>query len=163
MTKEKYSNRYGINYFWNIFRLRKVQYPKGYFFMKNHSNSNIFLTKPLFRTLVLSYLDVYFEDFYSHNDSQYFPLSGELIKGKGKGFYKNNKSNTVTDSIIWTWYLRPAINYVTNLKIIKLKGSSSRLGVLEEKYKRNFDAGLLPKAKEILKDLNSNDKLYVQW
>lgn len=110
--------------------------------------------------LVTSYFDTYFEDFYSHNDAQYFPLSGALTKGKGKGMYKNQKTLNITDAVIWTWYLRPAMNYVLNLKIIKLTGSTSRLNKLEKKYKENFDAGLLPKVTDLLKELNTNDKLY---
>ena len=66
-----------------------------------------------------------------------------------------------TEAINWIWFLRPAINYVTNLKIHKLTGNSSRLDKLEKQYKEQFDVGLLPKVNTVLKELNTNNKLYV--
>lgn len=160
MIKVKFNSNIGIDYFYDIFKKRKIKFPKGYFFARNYSPSHIYLRKPLFVSLISTYLDVYFRDFYSHNDVQYFPLSGKLMKVKGKGFYKNVNSSHTTDAINWIWFLRPALNYVTNLKIHKLTGSGSRLDRLEKEYKQYFDAGLLPNVNDALKDLNTNNKLY---
>jgi hypothetical protein len=163
MIKVKYNSNVGIDYFFNIFKRRKIKYPSGYFFARKTRAKNITLEKESYINIISTYLDVFFLDFYSHNNSQYFPLSGEIIKVKGKGFYKNKNNSIQTEAINWIWLLRPALNYVTNLKIIKLKGSNSRLNKLEKQYKELFDVGLLPDVNKALKELNTNNKLYVQW
>lgn len=121
------------------------------------------LEKPLFRKLVSSFWGYYFSDFYSNTEEQYFPLSGKMMKARGKGFYKTKDSHIITESINWIWFLRPAFNYITNLKIIKLKGPNKRLDKLEKAFKENYDVGLLPDSIAVLKEFNENNKLYAQW
>lgn len=161
MIKVKYNSNIGIKHFYNIFKSRKKRYPKRYFFSSDDSYKKIYTEPIFFKKIIGTYFDIFFEDFYSHNDPQYFPLSGEIIKARGKGFYKNKTSYTKTESIIWIWFLRPAMNYVTNLKIHKLQGTTSPVYHLENKYKENYDIGLFPTVNSILKELNSTNKLHV--
>jgi hypothetical protein len=163
MIKVKYNSNFGIGYFFKLFKRRKLKYPKGYFFARKYRSEEVAVEKSVFVNVISKYLDVFFEDFYSHNDDQYFPLSGKIMKVRGKGIYKNKDSYLETESITWIWFLRPALNYVTNLKIHKLTGSTSRLDKFEKKYKEIFDVAVLPSATKTLKELNTNNKLYVQW
>lgn len=160
MIKEKYNNNYGIDYFYDLFKKRNAYYPKSYFFFMGGRTRKVLLEKKLFKKIILSYFDIYFKEFYSHTDEQYFFLSGKLTKARGKKVYKNPNGINQTESILWVWFLRPAYNYVSNLKIIKLKGTNRRVEKLEKQFKETFDVGLLPEINTLLKSLNNNHKLY---
>jgi hypothetical protein len=163
MTKEKYSSNVGIDEFFKLFEKRRTKYPKGYYLAEKHKKKNIPLDKPLFKSLVVSYFGFYFKDFYSKAEELYFPLSGKLMKTKGKGFYKNKNSCINTESVNMTWFERPALNYVRNIKLIKLSGSTSRLKKIEKEYKEMYDVGLLPATNKTLQELSKNNKLHAQW
>lgn len=163
MIKEKFNNKIGINYFYELFKKRKTAYSKRYYFLIGGRTKKIELSKSLFKSLVSTYFNIYFTEFYTSHDDLYFPLSGSLKKTRGKGFYKNQNSAIKTESIIWLWYLRPAFNYVTNLKIIKLKGNTAQITKLENEYKEMNDVGLLPNVISELTTLNNKNKLYAQW
>ena len=160
MTKAKFSNNIGIDFFYKLFRLRKITYPKGYFFFRKYSTARGKVKFDLFKKLILTYQNIYFDEFYTHNNIQYFPLSGKIMKVKGKGVYKNQNKITKSTPINWIWFSRPAFNYVTNLSIHKLAGGTSRIYKLETAYKENFDVGLLPNCKTVLRELNINNKLH---
>lgn len=160
MIKVKYNSSIGIEYFYKLFSNRKHLYPTGYFFDLKPSRKKIEVPRLLFKSIVSGYFDAYFTDFYSHSNEQYFPLSGKMVKARGKNFFKNKNSSIVTECVTWTWFLRPAMNYFSNIRLNKLTGSTSRVAVLERSFKGNFDVALLTKATDILKEKNINNKLY---
>ena len=111
--------------------------------------------------IVKTYLDIYFKDFYKSKEPFYFPLSGEIVKVKGANFLRKKSESVVTDVINWVWYLRPAFNYFSNIKIIKLRGNS-KITSLEKQYKEDNDVALLMDTSKFLEQLNLNNKLYIQ-
>jgi len=160
MIKVRYNSNIGLNYFYDIEKGRKAEYPSGYFFWLKPSRKKIRISKTLYRRIIGSYFKNYFSDFYSHKKVQYFPLSGKLYKVKGNLFYSKGKERVISESINWIWFLRPAMNYMSNIKITKTKGSNSLLGKLERKFRENFDVQGLRVTRALLVQLINNDKLY---
>lgn len=157
MTKEKY-NRFGFEYFWNAFQKKKRKYPKSYFFGLKSRKQTLPVERSLYKKIIATYFQLYFNDFYTRMEPMYFPLSGELTKSKGKSFFKHKiqRYSRPQTSINWIWYLRPKLNWMANMAIIKLKGSTSRIGALEKTMKESFDLSLFPDLKTTLQTL----KLY---
>jgi len=163
MTKEKSKDDEIIttNDFYNLFLERKKLYPTTWFLFPTFTRKkNLPLDKKLFRKLIKTYLNIYFNEFYANDVPKYFPLSGELKKAKG--FPINFKKSTFieTNSICWIWYLRPSLSFFSNVKLIKLKGSSSRVGKLDKEYQKNKDVSLLKTVSNELKELITNDKIF---
>jgi hypothetical protein len=117
---------------------------------------------PLYKKVVSTYLDIYFNEFYYINRPKYFPLSGKLKMAKGKGFFRNNKTQLhhMSRSIVWIWYERPSFAYFANIRILKLKGSTSRVGKLDRNFKTDNDVELLQTHHKVLQELKYNDKFF---
>lgn len=161
MIKTTYNNNKGIFYFFNLFNSKKLTFPKAYFFGVKSRKKKLPVSEKLWTGIISTYFDTYFDDFYKSDKPMYFPLSGKLKKVKGKGFYKQSmESLKVSESIIWLWYLRPAFNYVTNIKILKAAGSNGRVYKLDTAYKEDNDMSKMEDFKKSLKELNINQKLY---
>ena len=159
MIKETYNDNIGISYFYKLYKKLNITFPKGYFFNLKTRRKRIAIDRKLFKNITRTYFNIYFTDFYNSSKSTYFPLSGELTKAKGKKFFKNKNHNIKTESINWIWTLRPALNYFTNIRILKMKGMS-KITSLEEEFKLNNDVELLEDTLVLLKKLDSNHKLY---
>lgn len=162
MTKEQYKDDevLRLDYFHNLFVERKRIYPVSYFLFATYTRKkHIKLHKTLFRKIISTYLNVYFNEFYYSNKPKYFMLSGVLDKVKGSSIIINSKKGIFkeSNSIGWIWYLRPSVSFVSNVRLIKLKGSTSRLNKLEKKYILNNDIALLsPINKAIAKIIKQN-------
>ena len=74
--------------------------------------------------------------------------------------FNNNKKITFGRSIIWLWYNRPGISYVSNINLKKQKGSTSSVGILDRNYKLNRDVNLLPNFKDQIKELKETNKMF---
>lgn len=161
MIKTTYNSNKGVYYFFHLFDKRKLTFPKAYFLGVKSRKKTLPVSEKLWKDVISTYFDTYFEDFYQKKEPMYFPLSGKLKKVKGKGFYKKTMEKLeVTESVIWVWYLRPALNYVTNIKLLKMNGTTSRVYKLDTEFKEVTDMDKMDNFKEVLKELNINEKLY---
>jgi hypothetical protein len=148
MTKTTYNDNEVIRfkYFYDLFLKRKRLYPSSYFmFVTKTRKKQLPLEKKLFKKIISTYLDIYFNEFYFEEKPKYFMLSGELDKALGARTAINSKKGIFREinSIGWVWYLRPSIPFVSNIRLIKLKGSTSRVGKLEKKYCEKKDIAVL--------------------
>jgi len=160
MIKVQYNSNIGINEFYEIQEKRRDKYPSRYFFWLNPSTKKIKIGRILYRKIIGSYFENYFKDFYSHKAVQYFPLSGKIYKVKSNKFYSKGQKKSITEAINWVWFLRPAMNYASNIKLIKTKGSSSLIGRLENEFRSVFDVQSLRGTKPLMIQVINNDKLY---
>ena len=147
MIKAKYSNNVGIDYFYEKFKKGKHFFPKHFFFGLKTLKKKVPVDEKLHMRIVKTYLDIYFKDFYKSKEPFYFPLSGEIVKVKGANFLRKKSESVVTDVINWVWYLRPAFNYFSNIKIIKLRGNS-KITSLEKQYKEDNKDKIKQKSKD---------------
>lgn len=156
-------DRKGLGYFWQIFCQDKKLYPTSYFFFPLKTRKEkIPLTKVFYKKIIQTYLDIYFNEFYSENKPKYFMLSGELIKVRGNSIIGDRKNDTFKEikSIGWIWYFRPSLPYISNIKIIKLKGSTSRLNKIEKRYHLSNDIGTLRPCRKVYRELLETNKLF---
>jgi hypothetical protein len=160
MIKVQYNSNTGITEFFEIQEKRRDKYPTRYFFWLKPSTKKIKVEKVLYRKIIGSFFENYFRDFYSHRTVQYFPLSGKLYKVKSNKFYSKGQLKNITEAIDWIWFLRPAMNYASNIKIIKSKGSNSLVGKLENEFRDLFDVQSLRRIKPLTIQIINNDKLY---
>lgn len=165
MTKEPYKDDEVIRlkYFYNLFVKRKRLYPSSYFlFVTNTRKKSLPLERPLFKKIISTYLDIYFNEFYYEDKTKYFMLSGQLEKAKGSPIIINSKKGIFNESnsIGWVWFLRPSIPFSSNLKLIKLKGSTSRVGKLEKKYCERNDFALLSPINKVMARIVKHKKLF---
>lgn len=160
MTKEKSTNdkKIGLNFFYNLFLKRKRLYPVRYFLNQIDTRKyTIPLPKKKFKSIVSTYLDVYFGELYYENKPKYFLLSGMIVKTKSSTkFFNGEASRTIN----WIWYLRPSISYFANIKLIKLKGSTSRVWKLDKLFKKNNDIDIMQSTKLKLVELKIKNKLF---
>lgn len=165
MTKTMYKDNevLRLKYFYDLFLKRKRLYPTSYFlFPLNTRKKKIPLDKLLHKKIIQTYLDIYFNDFYNKKSPIYFLLSGKLVKVKGSKFILNKKKGIFREakSIGWIWYLRPSLPYISNIRLIKLKGSTSRLNKLEKRYHVDNDVDLLKPYNKAYRDLLNSNKLF---
>jgi hypothetical protein len=149
----------GWQYFRDLYFKKKTLYPTTYFLFPTFtSKQKIELPKQMHKEIMNSFFDAYFEEFYYYDTPKYFPLSGRLIKGRGKPVPRPD--GIIGIGVNWTWYERPAIQYFANLMIFKLKGGGRKVGKLDKKYKLNNDIGVLELAKVQIRRLNELNKLF---
>jgi len=165
MTKDKYSDNeiIRIDYFYNLFVSRKrLFFPSMFLFPTNTRNKKIPVDFQLFKRIIQKYFEIYFNELYFNDTPKYFPLSGKIKKAKGSNFFVNSKKKVrrLGRSLTWIWYDRPSISFCSNVKLIKLKGSTSRVGLLDKKYKEQKDIELLPSANSALMELVNNNKMF---
>jgi len=159
MIKAKSTNdrtTLGIKYFYELFLKRKRLYPISYFlFPIKTRKKSIPLPDKLFKNIISTYLDIYFKEFYFHDTPKYFPLSGLIKKTKGKRFYANMNRGIVNRGrgITWLWYFRPSIAFFSNIRLLKMNGSTNRVLALDKKYKENKDVELLPNARSEMREV----------
>lgn len=164
MIKTTYNDKVvRLKDFYELFLKRKIVFPTSYFHFRIKTRKRtIPLPRLLFKKIISNYLDIYFNDFYFQNKPMYFMLSGDLIKVRGAEIAINKKKGIFSEmkSIGWTWFNRPSLPYISNIKLIKLKGSTSRVGKLEKKYHMNNDYGLLTPMGVVHKQLLTDNKLF---
>lgn len=158
MTKEKSTNNasIGIKHFESLFLKRKKKYPVSYFhYPLNTRKKNISLPEGLFKKTISTYLNIYFGELYFHDTPKYFFLSGLIKKAKGSKVFVNSKRgiNHFGRCITWIWYKRPSISYFSNIRFIKMNGSTNRVLKLDNEYKDSRDVELLPLAKDEIQNL----------
>jgi len=165
MNKAKSNNKktIGINYFYELFLKRKRLFPVSYFFFPLKTRKKkIPLEKKLFKKIVKTYLNIYFNEFYYEDTPKYFMLSGMIKKTKGTKsiIRKKNKPATEFNSVCWVWFFRPSITYFSNVRILKLRGTSGKLIKLDSDYKLRKDIHLLEKTNVVIRELKENNKMY---
>lgn len=161
MCKDKTVLR--LSYFYDLFLKRKRLYPTTYFLYPLHTRKKtVSLDKLLFKKIIQTYLNIYFNEFYSEKKPKYFMLSGELKKVKGSRILISKKKGIFkeTKSIGWIWYLRPSLPYISNIRLIKLKGSTSRLNKIEKSYHIDNDVDLLKPYNKAYRELLETNKLF---
>lgn len=160
MIKEKFNSNdvLGIDYFYDLFLKKKLKFPKQFFFNIKTRKKTLPVEQKLHKQIISTYFDNYFFDLYHSNSILYFPLSGKLALNKGKHFFKNpNNRNNNARSIVWTWFERPSFAYFLNVKLLKLKGSTSKLNKMDEEYRQNNEVEELDNNRIFLK----KNKLYI--
>jgi len=150
-----------MKYFYHLYRKAKLTFPKGFFFGLKTRKQKVEVSRVLYTEIILTYLDLYFKDFYETREPCYFPLSGKLMKSKSRSLFRKKSSSAVTEGINWIWFERPGLNYYTNLCLIKLKGGTGRVNALETEYRLNNDVSFLKATTPILQELDLNHKLYL--
>lgn len=165
MTKEPFKDDEVIrlDYFYKLFVKRKRLYPTSYFLFPTFTKKQkLPLEKSLFKKIVSTYLDIYFNEFYFQKKPKYFILSGELDKALGARKIINAKKGIFKElnSVCWVWYLRPSIPFNSNIRLIKLKGSNSRVGKLDKQYCINNDIAILKPINKIMGEIIKNNKLF---
>lgn len=157
MIKENHNINIGIDFFYDSIKNSKFKKTDFLFPLKTRKK-RVSIDKALYKKIILSFLNNYFESLYESEGSIYFFLSGDLVKNRTM-FYDKHKNREV-HSVVWTWFNRPNISYMSNIRIIKQKGSSSRIKKIEDKYKENNDISLLLNYKQELINLVENKSLY---
>jgi len=164
MTKTTYrdKNVLRLKYFYKLFVKRKRLFPSSYFLFPTYTRKKTLPVEwPLFKNIVSTYLDVYFNEFYFDDTPKYFILSGKLQKGRGARNVINSKRGIFkeSNSIGWIWFLRPSISFMSNVRLIKLKGKTSRVNKLDKKYCENKDVNVLIPVRELMTKLIEQNKL----
>lgn len=162
MIKEKFNNNVlGLKYFYNLFAKSKRYFPTFYFMFPIKTRKKKLLVEwNLYRKIIETYLDIYFNEFYYFKSPKYFLLSGNLMKVKSKSFFKNKTGNHQGRNVIWIWYNRPSFAYFSNIRILKLKGSSSKVGRLDRNYKIDNDVELLESYHSALQKMKEPNKFF---
>lgn len=164
MIKERFnSNVLRLKYFYDLFAKRKRLFPTFYFPFPIKTRKKKLLVKwDLYKRTVETYLDIYFREFYYNDTPKYFPLSGKLVKAKGKKFTLNEKPNIHHDKrgIVWIWYNRPSLAYFSNIRLLKLKGSGRKISKLDENYRINNDVEVLESHHVTLRNMKHANILF---
>ena len=164
MIKEKCNNNVlGIKYFYQLFAKRKYLFPTLYFpFPINTQKKKLSVSIILYRKIIQKYLDIYFNEFYYKDQPKYFMLSGFIIKGRSRPFTINLKNGNFKKikGIAWIWYERPSIAYYSNIKLVKLTGSTNRVDKLDKNYKAENDFELLAGTKNLLDRIKQEYKFF---
>ena len=149
----------GYQYFRDLYLKKKILYPTTYFLFPTFtSKQKIHLPDRMHNEIMLSFFSAYFEEFYYYGAPKYFPLSGTLVKGRGKPAV--HKSGTLGVGVNWIWYDRPSLQYFSNIKLMKRKGSGRKVEALDHKYKLNNDIDILERSTSILYRFKNLDKLF---
>ena len=164
MSKERSKDEsLRLNYFYGLFLKRKKLFPTSYFMFPVFTRKKkIPLEKTLYKKIINTYLDIYFNEFYFADVPKYFMLSGMLMKVKGSRFIINKKKGSLHQdrSIGWVWYLRPSLAYISNIRLIKLKGGTGKVNKLDATYKKNKDVEMLSSTNRFREQLMNDNKLY---
>ena len=163
MIREKSKNNVlGIAYFHELFAKRKHLFPALYFFYPIETfNKKVEVPRLLHKKIVTTYLDIYFNELYHQNIPKYFPLSGKLQKAKGKAVYRQ-KNNVMRfgRGIIWLWYYRPSVAYISNIVLKKSNACKDKTYRLEQRFRIEHDVELLPHSVKLSKELLQTNKLF---
>lgn len=165
MTKEQSKDEkiFRLNYFFDLFLKRKKLYPASYFLFPTHTRKKkLPVSKKLFKSTIQTYLDIYFEDFYNRPEPIYFMLTGKLVKAHGESIDFKNGNFNKTQSIGWIWYLRPFLSYCSNIKLLKLKGSTSRVNKLDKKFQSEHDVFAMETVSQVTYRLTEQNKRFKQ-
>lgn len=165
MNKGKSNNKnvLSISYFYDLFAKRKYLFPTSYFlFPINTRKKKIPISHFLYKKIVQKYLDIYFNEFYFDDIPKYFMLSGLLQKAKSisKIMSLQNGNFQQSKGISWIWYQRPSIAYYSNIRLIKLKGSTNKLNKLDAQYKIDNDIDTLVSVKTVLDKIRQQHKFF---
>lgn len=159
MTKEPSTvKRIGLSYFLNLIVKRKKRFPTRFFNIPLKTKAKtVKLSRGKAKEIIVTYFDVYFNEFFQKNEDVYFPLSGMLTKAKSS--HSNTKGKRMR-SVNLIWYLRPSIAYFSNIRLLKIKGSTSKFWKLEKLFRLQFDIDLLDGTKKKLNELRDKNLFY---
>jgi len=89
-------------------------------------------------------------------------LSGLLVKAQGRPNIGLTKYGTIKtgNGISWIWYNRPSQAFFSNVKLVKLKGSNSKLNKIDRNYKEEHDIKLLQGVKSTLENIRQQYKFF---
>lgn len=166
MIKEESKNKVLKIYdFYLLFLKTKRLFDVVYFFFPiNTRKKKIAISRPLHKKIISTYLDIYFNEFYYQKRPKYFMLSGRLMKAKSIKHIVHLENGTFKESngISWIWFNRPSEAFHSNVKMVKMKGSTSRVGRLDKKYKEDNDLETLETTKSVLDRLLKQRKFFIR-
>ena len=166
MIKEESKNKTfkrEIDYFYELFAETKKLFDVVYFFFPIKTyKKKIPLPRVLHNKIISTYLNVYFNEFYYEKKPKYFMLSGKLMKAKSPPHLVSLENGTFKElnGISWIWFDRPSETFHANVKLVKLKGSTSRVGKLDKKYKEENDLETLVSIKSVLGKMKQQRKFF---
>lgn len=147
---------YGLKHYWNLYRQRKIGFPKKYLSSKNKVYTTRTLTKGEHQQIISKYMDIYFNELYFQDKPKYFPLGGLIEKIQGK---KSIFRNRIVHPILLLWHKRPDILFFANIRLAKQNGSTNRIYKLDQEFKKNNDLDML-KGKNYIDELVINNEMF---
>jgi hypothetical protein len=162
-----------INYFYALFEKEKKKYPAQHFTKEKltvkKGRRKTLVSLALYKKIIITYLGVYFKDFYSSpNNLLYFPLGGYLKKVTYANWtftmkrgYLEKQVHRSEKAIGLFWFLRPSNKMFHMVTLKKLTGFYSRLTKLERLFSENHDKNLLPIFTTEVKKGTKNKTLYI--
>lgn len=150
-----------IDYFYKLYQKEKLRYEPQLFDVKSVTNKkrNKKVDFKMFKTIVSTYLQVYFNELYYRFVPLYFPLGGKMmltcLSERGVSL---NKSR-----IGWLWYLRPGMKFNAMCELKKANGTGTRVNKLDKQWSKQFVYDKLPIFIETYSKLWKQKSLFRQW
>jgi hypothetical protein len=142
-----------VDYFYNKFNYSGLNNFESLSPKKAHQR----VSYKLYKEILLKFFTIYFYDVYFLKRSLYFFFGGSLKINKCGNWIRENKKEGLKKanwSIGLFWYNRPCRRFEYAFKLKKQTGSSNRLPIIENEWKKSNDIGLLKTLCELKKEFS---------